>query len=132
MNLYLDIDGTIMTKQGCKEANHLFEFLSYVVKNYDCFWLTSHCKGDSSTALEYIQDKVSRESFEILRKFKATTFELWKTEGIDFNQEFIWLDDYAFDGEKAMLEKNGALQNLIQVDLRNNPDQLIEIINILQ
>ena len=48
MDLYLDIDGTLITKQGCKEADHLFEFLSFAIDKCDCYWLTSHCKGDVS------------------------------------------------------------------------------------
>lgn len=126
-NLYLDIDGTIITKQGGIEANHLYEFLSFALKKFDCYWLTSHCKGDSSTALEHIKNKISEKSFELLKKFKPTYFELWKTEGINFSNDFVWLDDYAFDGEKEMLKKNGALQNFIQVDLKSNPNHLLEI-----
>ena len=129
--LYLDIDGTIITKKGCIEANHLFEFLSFALENFDCYWLTSHCKGDALTALEHVIDKVSEKSFELLKKFKPTTFELWKTEAIDFNDDFVWLDDYAFDGEITILEKNGALQNLILMDLKSNPDQLLDLITSL-
>lgn len=132
MNLYLDIDGVLITKQGSQEANHLFEFLRFAVDKYDCYWLTSHCKGNASTALEYIEDKVSAKSFELLKKLKPTTFELWKTEGINFSEYFFWLDDYIFDGEKEMLEKNGALQSFIQIDLRSSPDQLLQIMNNLQ
>ena len=128
MNLYLDIDGTIITKQGGKEAEHLLEFLNFAIENFDCYWLTSHCKGNANTALEYIEDKVSKESFDLLKKFKPTTFGLWKTEAIDFVEDFIWLDDYAFDGERAMLEKNGALDKLILIDLKNKPEQLLDLI----
>ncbi len=128
MNLYLDIDGTIITKQGCIEANHLFDFLSYAIENYDCYWLTSHCKGDVAGALEHLKGKVSDKSFELLKKIKPTNFNLWKTEAIDFSKDFLWLDDYAFDGEKAMLEKNNVLQKLILIDLKSNPDQLLDII----
>jgi len=129
MNLYLDIDGTLITKHGCIEANHLYDFLSLVTEKYDCYWLTSHCKGDASTALEHLKDKVSEESFELLKKIKPTTFGLWKTEGIDFSKDFMWLDDYAFDGEREMLKKNGASRNLIEINLRDNPDQLLNLIN---
>jgi hypothetical protein len=128
MNLYLDIDGTLITKQGGVDANYLYEFLCFAIKNYDCYWLTSHCKGDASTALEYLKDKVSERSYELLKKVKPTTFELWKTEGIDFSKDFIWLDDYAFDGEREMLDKNDALKNLIEINLKDNPNQLLGLI----
>lgn len=130
-NLYLDIDGTIITKNGCIEADHLHEFLQFILGKYDCYWLTSHCKGEIATALEHVKDKVSNESFELLKKLKPTTFELWKTEGIDFSKDFVWLDDYAFDGERAALESHNAIQSLIVIDLKANPDQLGELISVL-
>lgn len=127
-NLYLDIDGTLITKQGGIEANHLYEFLLFATENHDCYWLTSHCKGDASTALEHLKGKVSEKSFELLKKVKPTTFELWKTEGIDFSKDFLWLDDYAFDGEKEELANNCALENWIEINLKDNPNQLLELI----
>lgn len=47
-----------------------------------------------------------------------------KTEAIDFSSDFLWLDDYAFDGEQAMLKEYGALDKLVLIDLAANPDQL--------
>jgi len=126
-DLYLDIDGVIITKRGGKEAEHLFEFLSLALKKYDCYWLTTHCKNDVSTALDYVKDKVSKKSFELLKKFKPTNWNTWKTEAIDFNRDFIWLDDYIFDTEREMLLKNNALRNFIQIDLEAKPRQLLEI-----
>lgn len=126
-NLYLDIDGTIITIHDDKEAKHLNEFLSYAVKNYNCYWLTSHCKGDVRPALYYVKSRVSQESFALLEKFKPTNWDLWKTEAIDFDSDFIWLDDYVFDTEKEILMEEGVLEKLILVDLDENPNQLLEI-----
>jgi len=127
--IYLDIDGVIITKHGGKEAKHLFEFLNSALGNCDCYWLTTHCKGDIATALDYVKDKVSEKSFELLKKFKPTNWNTWKTEAIDFKRDFIWLDDYIFDTEREILRENNALQNFIQIDLETKPDQLLEIMN---
>lgn len=54
---------------------------------------------------------------------------MWKSEGIDFIQGFLWLDDYVFDGEKEVFKKNGVLQNIILIDLKNKPNQLLEIVS---
>jgi hypothetical protein len=132
MNLYLDIDGTLITKQGGIEANHLYEFLLFATENHDCYWLTSHCKGDASTALEHLKGKVSEESFELLKKVKPTTFELWKTEGIDFGKDFLWFDDYAFDGEREELKRNNSTHKLVEINLRENPDQLLDMIQSMK
>lgn len=128
MNLYLDIDGTIITEQGI-EANYLYDFLCFAIVNYDCYWLTTHCKGDASNALEYVKDIVSPQSFELLKKFKATNWNLWKTEGIDYDHNFVWLDDYVFDSEIEVLKEKDVLENLIKIDLKSNPDQLLDIVN---
>ena len=125
-NLYLDIDGTIITIHDDKEAKHLHEFLSYAVKNFNCYWLTNHCKGDIKPALYYLKSRVSPESFELLEKFKPTNWDRLKTDAIDFSSDFIWLDDYIFDAEKEILIKNNSLEKLILIDLDENPDQLLE------
>ena len=52
-NIYLDIDGVVITKDG-KQANYLEEFLEHIVSTYDCYWLTTHCKGDCIPAMQYL------------------------------------------------------------------------------
>jgi hypothetical protein len=127
MNIYLDIDGVLLTKQGGFEANYLYEFLKFVTENHDCYWLTSHCKGDAESVLRHLKyNKVSEKSLELLKKVKPTNFELAKTEAIDFSKDFLWFDDYIFDREKEDLIKHNAFENWIKVDLRKNENMLGE------
>ncbi len=35
-NLYLDIDGVLLTKQGAS-APHIVEFLKFATNNFDCY-----------------------------------------------------------------------------------------------
>ncbi|PIZ99735.1 MAG: hypothetical protein COX77_00655 [Candidatus Komeilibacteria bacterium CG_4_10_14_0_2_um_filter_37_10] len=127
MNLYLDIDGTIITKQG-QEANHLEEFLIYATTNYDCYWLSTHVQGDATDALRYLESVVSEKSMILLKQFKPTSWSNLKTEAIDFTQPFVWLDDCVFTPEKVILKNRGVLDSLIEIDLKNNPDQLLTLI----
>lgn len=55
-----------------------------------------------------------------------------KTEEIDFNSPFLWLDDYIFDSEKEDLIKHGYLNNWIKIDLSKNKNQLKDIIDELK
>ena len=126
-NLYLDIDGVLLTKQG-KPASHIVEFLKYVTEHCNCFWLTTHCHGDATTAFLYLVGKLPSEAVPFIEKIKPTKWKLWKPEGIDFSKDFIWLDDYAFDGDKKLLEENEALDKLITVDLQDNPNQLLDLV----
>ena len=132
MNIYLDIDGVLLKKDGTL-ANHFEEFLEFFVMKHNVFWLTTHCHGGECDAIDHIsaKNKLSPRTLDLLQKIKPTNFKLWKTEGIDFSKDFIWLDDYAFDGEREKLEKNGVLQKLIQIDLKADPDHLAKIMKIL-
>ena len=40
-----------------------------------------------------------------------------KTEAIDLDAEFIWLEDHPFESEKLVLHKAGKIDSLITVDL---------------
>ena len=48
--------------------------------------------------------------------------ETLKTEAIDFSKDFRWLDDYVMPAERNVLIKNNALNKLILIDFKNNPE----------
>lgn len=125
-NLYLDIDGTLLTKSG-KPANGLTEFLKVATEKYNCYWLTTHCNGDATQPFLYLVGKVSPEAVPYLEKIKPTTWRLWKTEGINFDEDFIWLDDCPFEGEQKILAEHQVLERLIVIDLKSKPDQLMAL-----
>lgn len=127
-NLYLDIDGVLLTKQG-KAAEHVAEFLEFATSSFNCYWLTTHCDGDSTKPFLYLVGKLPSEAISFLEKIRPTKWELWKPSGIDFSQDFLWLDDYAFEGDRKILEEHQALDRLIVVDLQANPYQLLELID---
>ena len=125
INLYLDIDGVILRKdQGLPKS--LDEFLEFVIDNFNCFWLTTHCKGDNKTAIKYLSSFFPINLLEKMKTVKPTNWETLKTEAINFDEDFVWIDDYPFEAEKAILNRKGKLENLIQVDLSNeNELQLV-------
>ena len=59
----------------------------------------------------------SEELIACLEKVKATNWSDLKTEGINFTEDFVWLEDYPFESEKKVLIKKGQLEALILVDL---------------
>lgn len=124
--LYLDIDGILLTKDG-KPAKYLKKFLEHILSEYDVYWLTTHCKGDADYTLNYLSRFLPQDIIELLKKVKPTTFDRLKTEAIDFNSDFLWVDDYLFDSEIKELEKHGVANSWIKVDLKNNPNQLLDI-----
>lgn len=129
MNIYLDIDGVILTKDS-KPANHLKEFLERT-DNHEVCWLTTHCKGDSEATLNYLSRFFDKEILESLKKVKPTNWETLKTDAIDFTKDFVWLDDYLLEAEKARLIESDKLDSWIEVNLTESPDQLREVMETL-
>lgn len=125
--LYLDIDGVILTKRNTRQADSLELFIDFIIANYDCHWLTTHCKGNSKTAISYLSQFIEKPLLEKLKCIKPTNWTTLKTEGIDFYSEFLWLDDSPFQSEINQLKESGKLENFILVDLNNN-DELKRII----
>ena len=132
--MYLDIDGVLLTKRNTRAAAYGPEFIDFITERFDCYWLTTHCKGNAETATRYLSRYYDPESIARLRRVKATDWQTLKTEGIDFTSSFCWLDDAPFESEKAYLERNGASERLIIVDLgRENElkrkiDQLLTVL----
>ena len=60
-------------------------------------------------------------------RIKPTSWQDLKTNAIDFDSDFIWFDNEIYTGERKKLEECNENQTVIEVDLRNNPEHLIEI-----
>ena len=126
--LYLDVDGVFLTKKNTQAAEGVDEFLNYILPRFDCYWLTTHCRGgDSSILLGMLSTYFSQETLYKLRKIKPSTWDTLKTEAIDFDSDFYWIDDYVFQAEKNILKQRNCLGRLILVDLSKEK----ELINIL-
>jgi hypothetical protein len=68
---------------------HLVDFIKYATENFDCYWLTTHCHGDAEAVIRHLSGTVPEEVLSYLKKLKATAWGLWKTEAIDFSQDFV-------------------------------------------
>ena len=131
MKLYIDIDGVLLNYDTDTRADHSVELIDYITKEFDCYWLTTHCKGDSAPAIAYLSKYFSEDTVAKLRKIKPTYWENMKTEGIDFDSNFIWLDDYPFQAEQTVLRNFGAENSLYRVDL-NNKNELLNVMGFLK
>lgn len=127
--LYLDIDGVILN--GGKATEGIVEFLQFVTEHFECYWLTTHCYGDASPVFLHLVSRVPSEALPYIEQFKATKWESWKTEAIDFSTPFVWLDDNLFDMERQALTSHNALESFIHFDLHSNPRQLLDTIEKL-
>ena len=114
--LYIDIDGVLLKNREDKAVEGISSFIRFIVSNFDCYWLTTHCKGDAQTAMEYLSEYLTCEDLKLLQKVKATDWNTLKTEAIDFTSDFYWIDDYAMNAEKEILQMKGKLDSLILVE----------------
>jgi hypothetical protein len=129
--LYLDIDGVLLTLKRTKPADHSIAFIEFITATFDCYWLTTHCKGDAKNAIKYLTTYFDEQTLQLLNQVKPTNWDTLKTEAIDFTHNFFWLEDYPFNAEKEVLIKNSRLASLILVDL-NTTDELRRVIDVLR
>ena len=126
--MYLGIDGVIITK-GVVPALHLDEFLKYILSKFSVSWLSTRCKGNSEETVNYLSQFLTEDTINLMKKVKPTTFNLDKTEAIDFSKDFFWLESELFDSEKNALKKHNKLNCWIELDLIKSPDQLMTLTN---
>lgn len=118
--IYLDIDGVILTTHNTKIATGAIPFLNYILEHYDCYWLTTHCRdGNTGWLLNMLAHFFPSRILEKMKQIKPTKWDTLKTEAIDFNSDFYWIDDYVFNAEIEVLKSKSCLSKLLLVDLRN-------------
>lgn len=130
--LYIDIDGVLLTIKNTHRPKYAVEFIDYITSEFDCYWLTSHCKEGSVTQLmQYLSPYYDKKTLEKLKVVKPTSWTTAKTEAIDFDSDFYWLDDYIFNFEKNVLEKHSKLKRWIKVE-PSNENELKRIKDVLE
>ena len=69
-----------------------------------------YCSGNISS---YYNDDIIKK----FKKIKPTSWLTAKTEAIDFNSDFYWLDDFVFEFEKKALKEYRKFERWIEVNL---------------
>ena len=130
--LYIDIDGVLLTSRHTQAATGAKEFIEFATQHFDCHWLTSHCKdGDASFVLRLLSHYFDDATMEKLKDIKATEWQGWKTEAIDLDSDFVWLDDHPMRAEMQVLKEHHKLDRLIVVDFQRE-GELKSIIHFLK
>jgi len=132
MKIYLDIDDTLINTDiyNTRPANHLKEFLEYMLENHDVYWLTTHCNGDATVPVSYISKFVPQEVVNLTMRIKPTRWEIRKIDAINLDEDFLWFDDVLMDSEEKLLILKGKRSSHVMVNLDENPNTLKDYINI--
>lgn len=136
-SLYLDVDGVILGKL-CPDSSEIIvaagatSFLKVCSKYFNCYWLSTHCKdGDISSLIKVLRPYGDKELIEIASKITPVKWNTMKTEAIDLDSDFFWIEDQPLACEIAELEKHNASENLVFVDTRQDPDALVYLTKII-
>lgn len=126
-NIYLDIDGVLLSEGKSSESAEAF--LQYLEENFpdNLYWLSTRCSGDATQTYEQIRHYFSEYTQSILKGIKPTSWNVLKTDAINFDEAFLWFDDNLMVSERNILLKNNAENNHIKIDLRSNRYQLRDI-----
>jgi len=131
MKIYLDIDGTMIHEERWDLDNPAaagLEDFIIALRPYDTYWLTTHCTtGDPEKARQIMKKLLPESLYPDIDRIKGTVWTDMKTEALDWQSDFIWFDNDIFAAEWKELEKCNENQSVVQVDLRTNPEHLIEI-----
>lgn len=123
--IYIDIDGVLLDYKTGTPAEHAEKLIEFLTSGrYDCYWLTTHCKGNKEESLAYLSQYFSGKVMKRLTSIKPTDWSDMKTEAIDLTGDFIWLEDYPFQAEMSELYKYRKEESLYKVDLTRKDDLL--------
>lgn len=132
MNIYLDIDGVLLINER-HAAPHADKFLQHVLTKYpnNTYWLTTHNWQGENRAKEVLAPFLKPETVKLLDKIKPSEWKELKTDAVDFEQDFLWFDDDLWLEELKVLEENNATGRFVMVNLKNDPDMLRKLIEVL-
>jgi len=135
MNLFIDIDGVLLGKSPITQqpllANHAHQFLEFCLLNFDCYWLTTHCKeGKNDSVVNYLTPYVDSETLSLVQQVIPTCFKTFKVEAL-FG-DFLWIDDQPTAYEIQYLDDHQLLNRWIQVNTRKNINELASAIKFLR
>ena len=127
VRLYLDVDGVLLGKSDPKSseivlARHAEEFVEFALRTFECWWLTTHCRGEVRPVLEYLRPYCGGRLLQRLSEFRPTNWKTLKTEAL--LSPFFWLDDSPLAVELDWLTSHNLLDRWILVDTRKRPDDL--------
>lgn len=133
MNIYLDISGTLVHGNGGL-AFGADDFLQFIAGHWpgSTYWLSTYTWRGKDRAYEVISPLVQPTTRQAIRQFQPANWIDLKTDGIDFTTPFLWFDDNLFPDERLILKHNDALACHRLVNLRTDPNQLLDELEYLK
>ena len=143
ITLYLDIDGTLINTHERYDCNFpiarcCFDFLQFATENFNCKWLSFHTRGGRGCRVYDVFEEalggkeLSTDWKIILDRIEPAFWINKKTDGVDFKQDFIIVDDDCDPVDCYVLQQNNALDCLIPVYINSMPFDLLRVKAVLE
>jgi hypothetical protein len=125
VNLYLDIDGVLLTKRGAL-AEGAGTFLRWAVERHEPAWISTRTRdGSIRGALRAFHGLLEPSLIEAVQVARWHTL---KTEALPLAaRDWLWIDDEILQTERAALADAGALDRFIRIDVNRNPHALVSL-----
>ncbi len=119
MDIYLDIYGTLVANASPKADRETL--LTFILDHFadHIYWLTSYSEQriPEVIAREYDGNLLKRLKNEVQYRQNG----IYKSDSIDFDRPFIWLDDNQSEADYYALKAHHALDSFIQMN-PNDPE----------
>ena len=135
MKVFLDIDGVLLGTDRTRPsrlalADHACDFLEFVVGHFDVRWLTPHCRGDATPAVQHLVRHAPASERERLltaaSRIAPTDFRELRTDALPAASEaFVWIDDGPTEPELAALRQRRLFDRWLWIDTREEPEDLL-------
>ncbi len=144
LKLYCDMDGVILRSVGTSVWNcdrevapGALDFLAWATEWAEVIWLTARSRSGEMSHIERgIRHAIPSTNLPVewravLDKTTAAAWGRYKTDGIDLDGEFVWLDDAPQTEALLILERHGLADRWDEVNTDIRPDDLSRVRDLL-
>jgi hypothetical protein len=132
--LYLDLDGVLLKRRqpGLLDAFELapgcLEFLEWATARFQCRWQSSRCRSGwldgARRAFRHAGARLDDPGWCVLGLVEPAMWRINKTEAIDPESHFHWIDDDPTDTDREWLRIHRHEDRLIKISVDNDPGAL--------
>lgn len=138
--LFIDLDGVLLRRRnagvfdGFELAPGCVEFLEAVTSRFQCRWLSSRARtgwpDGVRRAFRAAGAPLDDPRWAVLGLVEPAVWSIDKTEALNPESDFWWIDDAPSEQDRAWLLVHGCDERLIEISTDANPDALIRLIRL--
>jgi hypothetical protein len=133
--LFLDIDGVLLRRRqsGVFDAFEVapccLSFLEWATSRFRCRWLSTRCRQGwpegARRAFRLAGARLDDPRWQVLNLIEPAAWMVSKTEAMDPNSNFWWVDDDPTEEDRMWLRAHNREDRLIEVSVDRDPGALL-------